>query len=261
MNSNNEKCMLTKRWILAVLTSLAACLPLAALAAPFPQFTIMSEEWQPYNFPDQGIPRGLAVDMLVRMLERVGSFQGRGDIHFYPWERGFQMAQQKPGVLLFSVTRSQERQPLFKWVGPIADNTIYLFALKSRHLVAHTPADLKKYRIDTYIGAVSEDVLVGQFGYRLDELDRSNKQVSTVQKVMMGRGDLFPASHATLASMCLEIQCKPEAFEPVLELTRSQLYYVLSKDTPDAVVTQLQNAFDALKAEGVLAELTKTYQH
>jgi hypothetical protein len=59
--------------------------------------------------------------------------------------------------------------------------------------------------------------------------------------------------------MCLEIRCEPDSFEPVFELTRSQIFYALSKDTPDAVVTQLQGAFDALKAEGVLAELSKAY--
>lgn len=258
--------MRIKRRVLALAAGMIAGLSLSfmtvnmAMAAPLLQFKIMSEEWQPYNYQEQGVARGTAVDMLVRTLERAGSAQGRDDIHFYPWERAYEMAQRTSGVLLLSVTKTTERQPLFKWVGPIADNTIYLFALKSRHLALNSAADLKKYRIDTYIGAASEDVLVKRYAYRLDEMDRSNRQVSTVQKIMMGRGDLFPASHATLERMCAELQCRPDAFEPVFELARAQLYYALSKDTPDSVVTQLQNAFDGLKAEGVLAELAKTYK-
>ena len=251
---------MNRRHALAVMLGLAGLLPFCSFGAPFPVFKIMTEQWNPYNYQENGEAKGLAVDVLVRMLERVGSSQGRGDIHFFPWERGYQSAQQMSDVLLFSMTRTPEREARFKWVGPIADNTIYLFALKSRHIAIAAPAELKKYRIDTYIGAASEDVLVKEFGLRLEDLDRSERQVSTVQKIQLGRGDLFPASYPTLDRMCVELHCQREVFEPVFPLSRAQLYYAFSKDTPDAVVTQLQSAFDTLKAEGVLGQIGRQYR-
>jgi polar amino acid transport system substrate-binding protein len=251
---------MNRRYALPLLFYLACIFPIRAAAEPFPAFKIMTEDWRPYNYEEQGVPKGLAVDTLVLMLQRVGSQQGRGDIHFYPWERGYQTIQMLPRVILFSMTRTPERDPLFKWVGPLADNTVSLFALKSRHIVVNSAADLKKFKIDTYVGSVSGELLVTKFGLKPDGLDRSNTQATSLQKVMLGRGDMFPASVPTLQQMCATLPCKLDDFEPVFELNRAHLYYALSKDTPDAVVAQLQKSFDELKAEGVLAGLTRQYQ-
>ena len=62
------------------------------------------------------------------MLKVAGSQQTRGDIAFLPWARAYNLALNNKNVLLFSTTRTEAREALFKGVGPILKSNFVLFA-------------------------------------------------------------------------------------------------------------------------------------
>ncbi|MBL7176955.1 MAG: transporter substrate-binding domain-containing protein [Desulfobacteraceae bacterium] len=101
-----------------------------ATADAVPKFTIYTENYKPYNFEKDGKIQGIAVELLTQMLEKAGSSQTLADIKLVPWARGYDAVQKNEKTLLFSITRTEEREDLFKWVCPIKTITEELWALK-----------------------------------------------------------------------------------------------------------------------------------
>ncbi|MBF0224542.1 MAG: transporter substrate-binding domain-containing protein [Desulfobacterales bacterium] len=126
--------------------------------------------------------QGIAVDLLVLMLERVGSKQGRQDIKMYPWARAYNYAQDIKNTILFSTTRTEEREKIFKWVGPIFTNNMCLIARKDSHIKANTFEEMKNYRIGTVIDDVSEQLLVKE-GFSIDILKRNILGINNITKL------------------------------------------------------------------------------
>ncbi len=164
---------------------MAACLILASacFGNSLPQFHIMTEEWRPYNFSQGGRLQGISVDFLGMMLKEVGSNQTIADIKLYPWTRAYRVAQKERHTILFSTTRTKEREQMFKWVGPVFQNQISLHALKKRKIKINSPEELKKYKIATYFNDAGERVLINDFGFAKEELHRSSQQVHGLVRV------------------------------------------------------------------------------
>ena len=229
-------------------------------ANPIPQLTIMTEEWEPYNFQQDGMVKGIATDILVLMLERVGSTQGRQDIQIYPWIRAYTMLQEEPGTLLFTTTRTDEREHLFQWVGPIFEIEFDIYALKNRQITIHTFEDLRGYKIGTLRGDVVEEMLIKKAGLTISDFQQVASNVQNIKKLHAGRIDLVPQSRDTTMVTCREAELNTDEFEAVFTLDKQGMYYAFHKETPDAVIALFQAAFDELKKEGKVAEIFHRYE-
>lgn len=92
---------------------------------------IVTEEWPPYNYTnDNGKVVGAATAKVRWILEQA-------DIDYtlesYPWARAIDLASSKKNVAIFSVYRTQVREPQFKWVCPlISPVPTFIFKLKAR---------------------------------------------------------------------------------------------------------------------------------
>jgi len=244
--------------LLFFLTVMLSISPIYAVEIPL--FTIMTEEWEPYNFKKDGVVKGISTDMLVLMLKRVGSKQGRKDILLLPWARAYNMIQRKPGTILFTTTRTQERENMFKWVGPIIEVEFNLYALKKRHINIRSVADIKKYKIGTLREDVVESLLIKKTGMKVTDFERVASSILNIKKLHAGRVDMVPQSRDTTMNTCRETGLNPDEFEPVYTLEKKSMYYAFHKDSSDDVITMFQSAFDELKKEGELAEFFRKYK-
>lgn len=245
---------------LLVLAFFFLLFPLSASHADtVPKFMIMTEEWKPYNFQEKGTIKGISVDMLVLMLERTGSAQGRDDIQIYPWARAYKISREKPGTLLFTTARTAEREKIFKWVGPIFEIEFNIYALKSRHIRINSFEDLRKYKIGTLRADAMEELLINKTGMKVSDFDQGASNLINMKKLLAGRTDLIAQSKDTTIHTCKEAGLNPDEFEPVFILEKSSMYYAFHKETPDSVIIMFQTVFDEIKSEGKLAEIFKKY--
>lgn len=228
-------------------------------AGTVPRFTIMTEEWEPYNFQKDGVVKGISTDILVLMLEKTGSSQGRNDIIIYPWVRAYKHTQENPGTILFTTTRTEKREKMFKWVGSIFEIEFNIYALKSRNIKINSPEDLKKYKIGTLRGDVTEDLLVKNAGLIKDNFYQVGLNLRNTKKLSAGRIDLIAQSNDTTIATCREAGIDPNTFEAVLMLDKKSMYYAFHKDTPDSLITIFQMAFDDIKNSGKLTEIFQNY--
>ena len=225
-----------------------------------PIFTIMTESWEPYSFQKDGIVRGISTDIFVAMMERVGSTQGRKNIQILPWARAYLTIQNTSNTILFTMTKTIEREKKFKWVGPIFEIEYKIYALKKRKIKIDSYEDLKKYKIGTLRSDVVEELLIKKTGLQVDDFERVSQNIMNTKKLFTGRIDLVPQSKDTTLVTCKEAGLNVNDLESVFNLDKKSMYFAFHKDTPDAVIKKFQKAYDDIKEEGKLAKIFKNYR-
>ena len=86
--------------------------------------TLITEEWPPYNYVEQGHLSGVSV-RIVRALQQE---LGRSDpIRLYPSMRASKMLQTQTRTMMFSMFRTPQREASCKWIGPIGRDAIYFY--------------------------------------------------------------------------------------------------------------------------------------
>ncbi|MBU3914153.1 transporter substrate-binding domain-containing protein [bacterium] len=238
-------------------------LMVSTVLADMPQLKIYTEQYEPYNFVDKnnksrGV-QGIAVDLLVEMLEKAGSSQTIGDIKLVPWARGYKELQENSDTLLFSTTRTEQREKEFKWVCPIAALKTEMIALKSKHIVIKNPNEFGNHRIGSVRDDVGEQLIV-KAGVPLEKLDRTSQYINNIKKLELGRIDLYVGSWESVLTLCKIHNIDPTVFEPVYTLNVSYLCYAFNRNTSDTVIDKLQSALDKIFASGRMDELRKKYE-
>lgn len=246
---------------------LAACLLLTLFAVPvaargLDDLTLISEEYPPFNFTQDGVRRGIATDVLIEILAAAGSLKSHKDVASLPWARGYRIALDNPNILLFSVTRTQAREKLFKWVGPVAEADIVLMGKKSRQLTISNLQQVKDRQLR--IGVVLDDIghqLLREQQVSDDQLFPLNKGIYLARMLKEDRIDLAAYGKLVMYWNLKQIGANPEDYTPVYTLEKSGYYYALSRDVDDRLVAKLQKELDRLKSNGRLAEIIKSYLH
>jgi polar amino acid transport system substrate-binding protein len=156
------------------------------------------------------------------------------------------------------MTRLEEREKLFKWVGPIRTTRFALIARKQAKIKIKTLSEAGKLRVGTIINDGTELLLL-QRGFPKESLDRGTDLKSAMQKLQMGRIDLLAYGDKNLKYFMNSNGYNPKDYEVVYMLAKSADYYAFHKDTPQKVISAFQDALNAIKKEGIYQELLTKY--
>ncbi|NOX33492.1 MAG: ABC transporter substrate-binding protein [Deltaproteobacteria bacterium] len=222
------------------------------------KLNLLTEEYPPYNYSENGEAKGIFVDSLDEILKMAGSTLTKKDVQILPWARGYNLCLKKKNILLFSMVFTKKRKPLFKWVGPVIQSRIVLHAKKSRRIKVNNSEDMKKYKIGVIIDDIGEQILTG-LGipeYTIQSVSRAD---SNVKKLVDDRIDLWAYGEATGRWFIKKSGYNAKDFESVFVLKRGEMYFAFNKNVPDNVIKKLQDALDKLKAEGRLQDIFNKY--
>ncbi len=219
--------------------------------------TVVTEEYPPYNFQDGHTKKisGMATEVVEEILKRTKITYQLG---IYPWARAYQMAQDAPNVLIYSIGRNEQRETLFKWVDVIAPYDVYLYRLKSRPEVkVGSVADIKHYRI----GAVRDDVRAQYLEKAGVPLDLVIEDSANAKKLASNRIDLFPIDEFAMVALYKREGLDPASVAKVfkLEALSAGLYMAFSKQTPDEVVRKCKAALAEIKKDGTFDRIRVKY--
>lgn len=242
----------------ALAWSLLVVAPVQATALD--DLLLVVDEYPPINFEQDGRIQGISVDLLVEMLALSGSGLTRDDIHLWPWARGYVTIQRRPNTMLFAMSRTPEREDLFRWVGPIMSLHMSLIGRASNDFQIHSIDDLNASNLT--VGVVNNDVahqLLLEQGADPNRLHTSSVGTNLAQMLASNRIDLWgfgePVALWTLQEQGESLQ----DYKEVLVLSTTEAYFALHKDTPDEVVDALQNALDTLNANGTVDRIIANY--
>lgn len=210
------------------------------------KLTFITESYPPYNFETSGLLKGIAVDLLIAASNKAGSPVKRGQIKVYPWARGYRATLEEPDHVLFATTRTKEREPLFKWAGPIAKTKIVLLAKNDNDVKINTPEDIAKYTVGTIRDDVGEQ-LVKALGVPESMIKPSSNADSLVKKLNTGRVDLWAYEENVARWFIKKNNLQNSDFSVVYTLKEAELFYAFSKKTSDDLINQLQKGIDEVK--------------
>lgn len=221
-----------------------------ASLAPAQSLTIYTEIDPPNQIQnEEGELAGMAVEIVREIQRRVGNTD---PINVVPWSRGYLELQTLPNIVLFSTARTKERNPLFKWVGPIDERRYVLYVRADSKIQLRTLEDARKLAaIGVYKDDVRDLYLTGK-GFK--NLDRTIDNLSNVKKLMSGRIDAFAYATTGLPELARMAGYHPEDMKEALPLLNVQLYIAMSKATPDATVRAWSDALAKMKKD-------KTFEH
>ncbi len=249
MEANMSMLINVKKLILLVAISMLSILALSA------ELTIYCEYFPPLQSQEKdGSLSGFVVEVVKEIQKRVGNTD---KIQLVPWARGLNELDTKPNVVLFSMSRTGERNPLYQWIGPVKESSFIFYAKAGTDIKIKSLDDAKKL---TKIGVYNKDVrdlyLTSQ-GFK--NLERSPDNVASVKKLMAGRLDVVADSDDSIDNIVADAGFKKGDLVPLYTFMKSQLYIVMSKSTPSATVKQWNDALAGMKKDGSFAKLHKKF--
>ncbi|NNM67368.1 MAG: transporter substrate-binding domain-containing protein [Spirochaetales bacterium] len=207
-----------------------------------------TEEFPPYNFVENGVLKGKSTDFLAKVFQKLHAHQTISDVQVLPWARAYQLLLKTPDAVLFTMTKTPERTPLFYWVGPISRSNNVLIALKNRKL--NLAGSLANSSLS--FGAVRDDAgaqLLTSLGVPPSRLDLTTRADQSLKMLVAGRIDVF-AFDETVAQWWMKRLGYPIAdFQTVRVLARGEHYFALNKQTPLALVDLFRRAVNEVLAE------------
>ncbi|WP_165773401.1 substrate-binding periplasmic protein [Zooshikella ganghwensis] len=160
--------------------------------------------------------------------------------------KGYRATLEEPDHVLFATTRTKEREPLFKWAGPIAKTKIVLLAKNDNDVKINTPEDIAKYPVGTIRDDVGEQ-LVKALGVPESMIKPSSNADSLVKKLNTGRVDLWAYEENVARWFIKKNNLQNSDFSVVYTLKEAELFYAFSKKTSDDLINQLQKGIDEVK--------------
>ncbi|ABK47204.1 MULTISPECIES: substrate-binding periplasmic protein [Shewanella] len=214
---------------------------------------IYTEEWAPISFSVDGKPDGLAVQVVQEIQKRVNN---QDPIKVVPWARGWKIMTEQANTVLFTMTRTPEREQLFSMIGPVAVGTTNFYALKNSQLNISSIDDAKQAKaVGVYRSSVEEQLLME---HGLTNLAPSSTPLLSAKQLMKRRIDLWCNANLTAPSILAEAGASIDDVKSLYTISANHLYIAFSKGTPSEEIDKWKEALISIKADGTFAQI---YHH
>jgi polar amino acid transport system substrate-binding protein len=233
---------------------LGLALTLCSVVAAHAQLRLLSEEFPPITFTEQGQARGLAVEIVQEIQRRQGTKLG---IEFMPWARAFREAKGAGEVALFSMARTPEREKQFKWVGPIVTFYSSIYAPAQGGMRLRSLDDAKRV----------SSVLVVRDWFTFEELktlgfknlESVSDPVTAIKMLLAKRAPLFATERLSMPETLAKAGIAADSLEIVYSYASSEGYIAFSLDTPDELVKAWARHLRDMKRDGSFLAIYKRW--
>ena len=215
---------------------------------------MLTEEYPPVTFMKNGKVAGFVTDVVREIIAR----QGIPDsIRLTSWDEAYKVALSNPNVVLFSTERTEKREKLFQWVGPVGKNSAIFYAKKGSGIKINSLEEAKKVAaIATTTNWFTEQYLKGK-GFT--NLVSSPLPITSVKQLMNGEVQLSVFTDITIPEIVKNAGYSMDDLEPVFTVSNTYFYIAVSRGTPVEMVKNWQSALDGLKADGTFERIYRSY--
>lgn len=191
-----------------------------------------------------------------RLLEAVLLESGLNyEVSMVPWTRLLLNLETESNSIGYPVLRTDERQPQYYWLGIIRPVTSHLYGLTSA--IDSLPTNLKAAR-HYRIGSIRGDVFSGYLESRgFDNLIQFGNNTPWLTMMERNRIDLMPYAEHGIAEYLGRLDKPIETLTPVINLDNlsTGLYFVLNRNSSDAIRERLTKAYQAVVASGLYEQI------
>lgn len=218
---------------------------------------VITEEWAPYNFTEDGVLKGFSVEVLQNILE---NFNLKVPIEIYPSMRVRSLLSNATETMMITMLRTPEREQRYKWIGPLGDGEIYFYKKSGNTLEIANLSDAKNVKlIGCRHGGLVLDSLRSAGFMNLDPTSTDGESV--YRKLLLDRCDLaISDTPLGVRYLLKKMNYPPHALvQTSVKLVGAPLYIACSTDISDIEIARWQKALDGMKASGLFAEIQKKY--
>lgn len=227
---------------LALLIFLAFCQ--TALAQN--KLLVVTEDWRPYSYQEDGVIKGHSTKIVRSVLDKLDiDYQ----IKLFPWARTYSMAQTNPNSMIYAIVRTEEREPLFQWVGQVAPtDQVYFYRLKSRSDISFTTlAEAKKYRIGTNLNSDKHQFLEKN---DFPHITTVWNQELSLKQLKAGRIDLIIGHKINLRPYLSKVGLKEEDLAEVCEAYESRPFMAFNSKIDYRLYQKAVETYNDLQGKG-----------
>lgn len=206
----------------------------------------VTEDYPPLNYVENGTIKGISVDILRGVLREMDAPVSSDTIRVLPWSKAYETALSRNNTAVFATIRLPEREPLFKWAGPLDSERKVIFSLTENPPAIASPADLNHYTI----GVVKEDSahlqLLG-LGVNASQIYAYPTAPSLISAAQEKTINLWCYGETAGRYSSRKVTGDPNYFVVVYSLESQDHYFAFNRNTSDQYVAEFQAALDTLR--------------
>jgi polar amino acid transport system substrate-binding protein len=208
----------------------------------------------PYAFKEDGKPNGPEPLIIEAITKEFGlPFKMR----FQPWVRAQMTAQREKNIGIVPLSRTPEREALYKWVGPFVYDQEVLVTVSSDKKAPTSLDEAKDWSVCDLRGSPGDAKLKSLgFTHLFAATDTATcahmlaaKQVDAWSSGIMPARYLFKLSGFDPATLSMGAKVRD-----------NDTYLGFSRDVDDDVVARWQKSLDRMRADGRISTLMKSFE-
>ncbi|WP_420429951.1 substrate-binding periplasmic protein [Kordiimonas sp.] len=211
---------------------------------------VYTENYPPYNYlGNDGVVEGLATEKVHQVLEAAGLSY---TIKLVPWARAMFYATTKKNTLIYTITRTPDREEEFDWLVPLAPSSFYLF-VRADDPRSVSPETLLsgQFQAACVTGDLTCDLL-GWTGIPKENIVVvANSRTEDFRMVVANRADIYVSDLAVNARLRRKEGFDPAITRPAMRIEGKAGFYLASGLGTDVTLRdKVRNTFLALEKTG-----------
>ncbi len=221
------------------------------------EYDVFTEPLAPVHYEESGKIKGIATEIVEAIFAEADLVPR---ISIYPWKRSYQKTLKEKNSFIFTINRTEKRENLFKWIGPILSKKTYLYKLRSRKDIdINNFEDAKKYTTAVILGhSLTSRLLEMGFREGKELITTPNKTVQ-IKVFLNHRSDLITGNQYTIYRSLQSEGYSLKDVEPALFVTSKGYYLGANITTDDAVVQRLRQANQKVQKTDLVKEIISKY--
>ena len=216
---------------------------------------IYTEQYPPITFRNNfGEITGFGTDIVNEIMKRNKIYT---PVRLTSWSSGYDLALNNPNVCLFTMDRTDLRENLFQWVGPIGTNTTWFYTKTGAGIRISSLDEARKLSSVGTVNSWFSTQYLQNLGFT--NLVLNSDPSVLAQKLMNGEIDAFVCTGVTFPDILKVAGYHYSEAFPSFRLMASDYYIAFSKLTPESTVNQWQTTFGALKADGTYEAISQKW--
>ncbi|MBA6328598.1 transporter substrate-binding domain-containing protein [Colwellia sp. MB02u-6] len=200
-----------------------------------------TEIYPPANYLVDDELKGISVDTLKAIWKNLDIPEQ--EVLLVPWARGYKFTLNKSNTALFTMSKTQPREKLFKWVGPFFHSTHILIAKKSKNF---NFSNLQQVFNHT-VAAVKDDISgisLRKIGFPASNLAEISQLEQALLLMQSGRVDMMVTTVHAFEHLAKKNNLHADAYQQVWQVDKTGNYLAFNINTPDHIIRTYQRAFD-----------------
>lgn len=208
--------------------------------------TYYSENYPPANYFENEKFIGVSIDTLRLMWKVLGVAEQ--NVMVVPWARAYVNTLQHKNTMLFSMSRTANREKLFHWVGPIyTAKHVLLSRTDFKHNIKKVE-DAFRYPVAAIRNDISEIALLNS-GFPQHNIAYLNDLNQAMQLLENGRLDLIIISENSINPIVSDNHFSRDKFKIVFTVNEHSNYFAFNKETSSEFIEAFKQAFEQIALE------------